>query len=135
VTKKYSQVVIGDMKTKYRKKKGMQFIKMDAKNMDFKDGTFDVVVDKALTDCLLCGDDGEEDLANSLAEISRVLKPGGSYVCVSFGEPECREEYFQSKGFNWECQKPISIPKPTISSSNTDKVKEVHWCYVVKKNE
>mmetsp|Transcript_25843 Transcript_25843/g.41562 ORF Transcript_25843/g.41562 Transcript_25843/m.41562 type:complete len:203 (-) Transcript_25843:371-979(-) len=129
-----SQVVIGDMRTKYRKKKGMQYIRMDAKNMDFKDSTFDVVVDKGLTDCLLCGDDGEEDIGISMGEVSRVLKSGGAYLCVSFGEPDTRESYFQSKGFNWEVQKPVSVPKPSISSGKIEQQSnEFHWCYVARK--
>mmetsp|Transcript_25332 Transcript_25332/g.45026 ORF Transcript_25332/g.45026 Transcript_25332/m.45026 type:complete len:209 (+) Transcript_25332:207-833(+) len=134
-----SQVVIDDMQLKYRKKKGMQFIKMDAKNMDFKDNTYDLIVDKGLSDCLLCGDDGEDDISTSLSEISRVLAPGGVYICVSFGDPDSREDYFSSKGFHWEVSRPVSVPKPAISSqqkqSNHDANDQVHWCYIAKKND
>mmetsp|Transcript_27098 Transcript_27098/g.37718 ORF Transcript_27098/g.37718 Transcript_27098/m.37718 type:complete len:180 (+) Transcript_27098:277-816(+) len=131
----FSQVVIEDMKTKYRKKKGMQYIRMDARNMDFKDNTFDVIVDKGLTDCLLCGEEGEDDISNSMGEVSRVLKPGGAYFCCSFGDPETREDYFESKSFGWTLEKPISVSKPSISSGKLEQQSnEFHWCYIAKKS-
>eukprot|EP00954_Amorphochlora_amoebiformis_P009319 724935-Amorphochlora_amoeboformis.AAC.1 len=102
--------------------------------MDFKDNTFDLIIDKGLTDCLLCGDDGEEDVSTALGEISRVLSSGGSYICVSFGDPESREDYFQSKGYNWAVGKPQKVPKPPTSASKTEsKSEEYHWVYATKK--
>jgi len=47
----------------------MRFAVMDAENMDFQDGTFDVVVGSAILHHL--------DLERCSAEIMRVLKPGG----------------------------------------------------------
>jgi len=77
---------------------------------------------------------GEEDIGISMGEVSRVLKSGGAYLCVSFGEPDTRESYFQSKGFNWEVQKPVSVPKPSISSGKIEQQSnEFHWCYVARK--
>lgn len=127
-----SQVVVADMKKKYSKKPALVFSQMDVRNLDFKAASFDVVIDKALTDCLLCGDEGEDDLGNALAEVSRVLRPGGSFVCVSFGEPDSRADYLQTKSLGWDLQTPVSVPKPSISSQS-EPSNEVHWCYVCKR--
>ena len=40
----------------------MVFKVMDARNLDFKDGTFDAVVDKACFDAILCGDGTGENV-------------------------------------------------------------------------
>lgn len=58
---------------------------MDVTTMAFEDNTFDVVLDKACLDAILCND--SELILNSVTkmmnEIKRVLKPKGKYICVS----------------------------------------------------
>ena len=36
---------------------------MDARNLQFKDGYFDLVIDKALLDALTCGDGAAQNVA------------------------------------------------------------------------
>ena len=61
--------------------------------MDFKDGSFDCVLDKATMDSILCGENSMSNIASYLSEISRVLSPKGVYIAVSYGTPENRNCY------------------------------------------
>ena len=80
---------------------------MDARAMEFKDGTFDCVIDKATLDSILvifilfaihdlkCGENSMSNCASYLSEIHRVLTPKGVFICVSYGTPENREIYLK----------------------------------------
>ena len=56
--------------------------------MDFEDGQFSVVLDKGTLDAIMT-DDHPETIANvekMFTEISRVLRIGGRYVCISLAQ-------------------------------------------------
>lgn len=55
-----------------------------------------------------------------LSEISRVLKNKGYYICVSYGDPEIRFNYFENKSYNWirHANCPYKIFKPNIDEAN-----------------
>lgn len=72
-----------------------------------------------------------------LSEIYRVLSPTGVYICITYGLPEQRMDYFRKPEFYWN---PIQhkIAKPTISTSavvaSEDKnEKNFHYIYVMRK--
>ena len=81
------------------------YITMDATRMTFPDETFDCIIDKSTLDAL-CSSRSDLAIAmvheasicissflyltKSLLQCERVLKPGGYYVCISFGEPSNR---------------------------------------------
>ena len=67
---------------------------MDVKSLQYEDKSIDVVIDKACFDAILCGENAVESAETMLREISRVLKSGGRYICISYGIPENRMEYF-----------------------------------------
>ena len=65
------------------------------------DGSFDAVVDKAAMDALMC-DEGSvwdpdprtrEDARRMCHATSRVLRPGGVFVQISFAQPHFRRRY------------------------------------------
>ena len=58
---------------------------MDARSLQFKDGTFDLVIDKSLLDALACGDGASVNVAQMLSEVHRVLTPNGVYICITRG--------------------------------------------------
>lgn len=65
----------------------MEFLQMDACNMEFEDCTFQVIVDKGTVDALL-SHGGDEDgtyerLHQLFSEVYRVLSPGGSFVLIT----------------------------------------------------
>jgi EEF1A lysine methyltransferase 4 len=51
--------------------------------MPFPDSHFDAVIDKGTLDSLLCGEGTTAATGRYASEISRILKPGGSFVVVS----------------------------------------------------
>lgn len=59
-----------------------------------------------------------------LREISRVLKNKGIYICVSYGDPDIRNHYFEDKSEKYEWGKknqwPYKIFKPTIDQAEKD---------------
>ena len=84
-----------------------------------------------------------------LREISRVLKNKGVYICVSYGDPDIRNHYFEDKNENYgwgrKNQWPYKIFKPTIDNSEKelifkeeDKEKNkdyYHYVYILGKGE
>jgi ubiquinone/menaquinone biosynthesis C-methylase UbiE len=63
---------------------------MDARDLKYKDNFFDLVIDKSTIDALLCGDFSFLYVAIMTKEIQRVLKIGGIYMIISYGQPENR---------------------------------------------
>ena len=69
---------------------------MDVRQLQYQDGTFDCVIDKACFDSILCGDGSAPDSQAMLNEIHRVLTPTGTYICISRGISSHRMPYFQN---------------------------------------
>lgn len=117
---------------------------MDVRNLGFKDGSFDVVIDKALMDAMACGDGALGNVQNMLSEVHRVLTPTGTYICISHGVDSSRKKYLKNVSkFNWSRQKHI-IQKPQIGQNykelkkpkdfdDKDTKKNFHFVYVCKK--
>ncbi len=57
---------------------------------------FDVVLDKGCLDAVLCGEDAFARVGAMVANMHRVLKPGGRYVLVTFGAPDQRMAFLTS---------------------------------------
>lgn len=63
---------------------------MDVRDLKYKDETFDLAIDKSTIDALLCGDHSFLNVALMTKEVQRVLKTGGVYLIISYGQPENR---------------------------------------------
>eukprot|EP01138_Halocafeteria_seosinensis_P011197 gb/GECG01011436.1/.p1 GENE.gb/GECG01011436.1/~~gb/GECG01011436.1/.p1 ORF type:complete len:369 (+),score=43.81 gb/GECG01011436.1/:1-1107(+) len=87
-----SSCLISDLRHRYRNFEKMDFSVMDATvlSSELPRQCFDLIFDKALLDALLCGEDGGARANKMLWEMLRLLKPGGSYICVSHSLPEKR---------------------------------------------
>ena len=71
--------------------------------MMFKDGAFDVVIDKGLLDAMVCSDGAVQNIQSMLSEIYRVLSPNGVYICISHGKEDQRKKYLKNlKKYNWD---------------------------------
>jgi len=80
-----SDVVVSKMQTKYANLEGLQFIKMDALDLQFEEKTFSVVLDKGTLDAL-CHDDSETTIKTvnqMFSQVEKVLKSCGRYICIS----------------------------------------------------
>jgi ubiquinone/menaquinone biosynthesis C-methylase UbiE len=98
----FSAVVIDSMRQKHEQQRpSMRWEVMDMTDLKYEDGVFDVVIDKAAMDALMC-DEGDvwdpnpEVLAAAdrmCGHISRVLKPNGLFLQISFAQPHFRRKY------------------------------------------
>ena len=100
---------------------------MDVCEMAYKDETFDLIVDKSTIDALLCGDHSFMIVAKMLKEISRVLKTGGYYLIISYGQPENRMIHLERDHLAFEIQ------IYTIKRQEEDEQEKIHYVYICKK--
>ena len=121
------QNVIDFMKARNKDKKGLHFDVMDVCEMAYKDETFDLIVDKSTIDALLCGDHSFMIVAKMLKEISRVLKTGGYYLIISYGQPENRMIHLERDHLAFEIQ------IYTIKRQEEDEQEKIHYVYICKK--
>mmetsp|Transcript_58338 Transcript_58338/g.162584 ORF Transcript_58338/g.162584 Transcript_58338/m.162584 type:complete len:212 (+) Transcript_58338:89-724(+) len=132
-----SNIVVKAMQEKYRDRAGMTFMQMDGRAMELPDGKFNVVVDKATLDSILCGEGSTHNAQKLLQEVSRVLQPNGVYIAVSHGQPSYRLTYLQRPEFEWNV-KIYTVQKPMMgmaASLSTEEKDNVHYVYVCVKGE
>ncbi|KAH9536565.1 hypothetical protein CY35_16G005900 [Sphagnum magellanicum] len=99
-----SAVVVEAMTAKYKDIPQLKYQKMDVRSMKaFKDGEFDSVLDKVLTfEKWQCGNNAVEHAAATIQEVRRVLKLGGKYMLITYGDPRVRIPHLKTENFLWE---------------------------------
>jgi len=105
----FSEVVINDMISKSKDKPEMRWDVMDVKNMTYPNETFDVCIDKGTMDALVCDvkdvwNPEEEVMLRAhlmCTEVSRVLKPQGIYIQITFTQPHFRRKFLERAEYNW----------------------------------
>ena len=134
----FSTKVITIMEQTYKEKfPKMKFKVVDVLDMkEFQTGTFNTVLDKGTLDCILCGDCSVPNAAKMMAEVFRVLAPGGHYICITYGDPEHRKKYLETQ--HWGNLSFDKIAKPATSASsnaNADEndLKNFHYIYTMTK--
>lgn len=136
-----SYTAIKLMQDEYKEKlPNLSFKHMDVRNMQFKDASFDAVIDKALLDAMVCTDGANQNVSLMLSEIHRVLNPTGVYICVSHGTEAQRKKYLKNlKKYNWirtksQIQKPGFGPnQKELKVPKEDDKKNFNFVYVLKK--
>ncbi|KAG9457362.1 hypothetical protein H6P81_001870 [Aristolochia fimbriata] len=107
-----SSVVIEMMKKKYENLPQLKYLQMDVRNMDiFPDKSFDCILDKGTLDSLMCGTNAPSSASQMLEEVNRILKPGGTYMLITYGDPSVRMPHLKKPGYNWNIILYI-IPRP-----------------------
>jgi len=75
-------------------------IDFTSERLQWEDASFDLILDKSTLDCLLCTD---RATAGLLAEVYRVLKPGGVYLLISFHQKDFLQPLLSNlPGSDWE---------------------------------
>jgi ubiquinone/menaquinone biosynthesis C-methylase UbiE len=97
----------------------------------YQDSSFDILIDKSTIDALLCGDDSFLKTAKMLKEAQRVLKVGGVYLAISYGNPESREFHFYREFLSFNL-KTYSLSE--TDATTEDKEEKTHYVYVCVKN-
>lgn len=112
-----SAVVINQMKDRYASVPGLEWLTMDATNMDFNSDRFDIAVDKGTVDALMCDPKNQAPAKGVIAEVWRTLKPGGFFVLVTHSQHRielCNDAL--PAGEQWE---ELEISKGELSQSAT----------------
>jgi len=99
---------------------------MDCKELTYEDDFFDVVIDKSTIDALLCGDEPDLSVAKMMKEIQRVLRLGGIYWAISYGNPEHRLEHLKREHLSFDIE--------VVTMECEDPKAGTHYSYICKKN-
>ncbi|GAB2216607.1 hypothetical protein Droror1_Dr00024382 [Drosera rotundifolia] len=112
-----SSVAIDMMRKKYEHMPQLKYMQMDVRDMSFfPDDSFDSVIDKGNVFTLKCGADATISAARMLAEVCRLLKPGGIYVLITYGDPKVRMPHLSRPVYNWKIAL-YTIPRPGYQKS------------------
>merc|ERR1740139_789681 len=80
---------------------------------------YNVIVDKGLTDAILCGEGWNGPLENILREASQILAPDGHYLLVSYKLPSSTKEFLMETGrkfgLSWAFDMPESNDRVSVS--------------------
>lgn len=87
------------------KSSSLKYAVADIRNLGpaFPNASFSNVIDKGTVDSILCGG-GVHGIKDALSEVSRVLRPGGMFVCVTYGSPRTRLCHLQDSDYMWSIQ-------------------------------
>lgn len=109
----YSASVIQMMSDKTRDTcPRMIWEEMDMRDLSvFDEGLFDVVLDKCALDAIWSdggslwdpSDSTRSSIETAVKEFYRVLKPGGKFLLISFGQPHFRKPLLSIVGWEIEC--------------------------------
>ena len=133
------------MRRKNKNKQGLHYDNRDVRDLKYKKEIFDLIVDKATMDTVLCNEKGLLDVTIMTKEISRVLRTDGIYLILSFGKPEDRIIHLQREHLSFEI-KICEITKNHLKKGNNNNQveengdlnenignKSIHYAYVCRK--
>ncbi|KAF0907339.1 hypothetical protein E2562_015839 [Oryza meyeriana var. granulata] len=107
-----SSVVIEIMRKKHFNIPQLQYMQMDVRDMSvFPDESFDCAIDKGTLDSLMCGVGAPLSAAQMVLEVERLLKPGGIFMLITYGDPSVRVPHLNQQGCNWKTVLYI-LPRP-----------------------
>jgi len=133
----FSKTVINQMKDTYADRDAMTWHHMDVLNMDpelIPEDHYDIVIDKACFDACISSPGSKRNADIFLSSVSKVIKPQGVFIHVTFAQPHQRLRLLQVSGYKWEVSfDKQGIPKPTIDGSVSDKSGDKHFVYICKK--
>jgi ubiquinone/menaquinone biosynthesis C-methylase UbiE len=106
---------------------------MDVRDIKYPDATFDLAIDKSTIDALLCGERSFVNVALMLKEVQRVLKEGGVYMIISYGQPENRVFHLEREFLSFEIniytiKKDYSVDE---NSENSEKVDLFNFRFIM----
>ncbi|ERN11426.1 hypothetical protein AMTR_s00022p00045270 [Amborella trichopoda] len=114
----FSKVVVSDMlRNHIRSRPNMRWRVMDMTQMQFADGSFDVVLDKGGLDALMEPQLGPKLGSQYLSEVKRVLKVGGKYICLTLAESHVIELLLSKFRFGWHISLEAILNKPSNKSN------------------
>jgi len=129
-----SKTVIDKMAASFAAVSALTFERMDLLDLSFPDGSYDVVFDKGTLDALYAG--AAKSVMVAVAQIFRVLRPGGLFVSMSFGVPSNRGDLNMTTGKSgdspgWASFQTIEIDR--LDGDSKQEKGQPFFMYVMKK--
>jgi len=124
----FSDVVINQMKSRYSSEPKLEWEVSDCTKLKFGNAIFDYVFDKGTLDTIICGETSSKTVTTYIREVSRVMKPGGFFILVSYGSPSTRKKYFEGN------QNGLTVIE-TIPIEKTGLYGAYHHIFAIKKSE
>ncbi|CAL8281663.1 unnamed protein product [Lota lota] len=106
----FSSVCVTAMAARHARCPGMTWRQMDARQLDFPDASFDIVLEKATLDALMVEEKDPWKVSPQtaclihqvLTEVSRVLRPrGGRFLSLTFAQPHFRKPRYARREYRW----------------------------------
>ncbi|KAL6652731.1 hypothetical protein ACP70R_011656 [Stipagrostis hirtigluma subsp. patula] len=114
----FSRVVVADMLRRHaRARPEMRWRVMDMTDMQFADGSFDVILDKGGLDALMEPEAGTQLGMKYLNEAKRVLKSGGKFVCLTLAESHVLALLLSEFRFGWNMSVQAIPTEPSNKSA------------------
>ena len=101
---------------------------MNCTNLEYENETFDLVLDKSTMDAIVCASHAYRKVAMMLREVQRVLKTGGIYILITFGEPSRRMLHLEREHLDWD------IKHQRLEGEEGSK-DGIHHVYICRKNQ
>ncbi|KAF8557705.1 S-adenosyl-L-methionine-dependent methyltransferase [Imleria badia] len=99
----YSAVVIEQMRARHGElRPDMEWHEMDVRALSFENASFDIAIDKGRTmDAMMTSstsvwdppEDTIKDCTAEVSEVLRVLRPSGTFLYITFGQPHFRRRF------------------------------------------
>jgi len=122
-----SQLVIDQMKERNSAIPSLKYLQMDVRKMDFADKAFDVVIDKGTLDSILSVKGSVANAELMCTEISRILRGGGKFIEITYGDPKRRMMHIEKDKYNWSIE--------TYSLSKKYKTDQYTFIYLITKQK
>mmetsp|Transcript_90579 Transcript_90579/g.230444 ORF Transcript_90579/g.230444 Transcript_90579/m.230444 type:complete len:213 (+) Transcript_90579:54-692(+) len=121
-----SEVVIEQMRVRNAEQRPeMEWQVADCTSMSsFEDGRFDLMIDKALIDTLLCEDNVPDLLSAYFKEVERVMTADGLALFISFGPPDMMLKYFSPELTS------LAVEVIEVRATSTKSATGLHFIYV-----
>ena len=112
-------------------KTGLSWQQMNTTALEFPDEAFDAVIDKGTLDSILCGEGSTSNVGKALSEITRVLKPNGVLLMLSYGIPDNRLSYLDNDAYHWSVQvHTVQSQQLALLQARPSDANSVHYMYV-----
>nr|XP_011469517.1 PREDICTED: uncharacterized protein LOC101299615 isoform X3 [Fragaria vesca subsp. vesca] len=77
-------------------------------------------LDVGTLDSLMCGNDAPISAAQMLGEVNRLLKPGGVYILITYGDPKVRMPHLSRPVYDWNTvlyiQRVVHLCEPVLEN-------------------
>jgi SAM-dependent methyltransferase len=125
-----SATVISQQKELHKDEPRLEWYAMNCATLTFPDNSFDLVIDKGTIDAIMCGDESEKIVNDTMSEAFRVLRNGGHFVSITFGSPGERFPEMRAVRRPWYVYPPIIIPPSDFIEGDVE-----DYIYIFEKRE